>query len=79
MGTPDHPCDLHSRWRRLTFVRNDNSWSIRENVRIIEENNKLRVTVNAWTRTVTSTLTVGSGGYTNYTFDPDFKYELCSC
>ncbi len=79
MGTTDHACDLHSRWRKISFVRNDPKSSLKRNLRIIsnDDNTAFLITTNGRTRTVTSSLTIGNAGYGNYTFDPNFTYELC--
>ena len=52
MGTPDHPCDLHSKWRQISFVRNDNEWESDENFLQIIGTGPFKLELNKWLSTV---------------------------
>ena len=81
MGTADHPCDLHSRWRRISFVRTD---IVRNSItgdtsrlKYIVGDGPFELKLNGWTRTIVQNFTINRSGYSGYTFDPDFGYEIC--
>ena len=76
MGTADHPCDLFSRWRKISFVRNDNQWSIGKKLRVIGTG-PFKLEFNRWTRTIVNNFTIEHSDYSNYTFDPDRDYSFC--
>ena len=76
MGTASHPCDLHSRWRKISFILNDNQWSMNKNLRVLGTG-PFQLELNGWTRTVVSNFTIESDLYRDYVFDPNFDYLLC--
>jgi hypothetical protein len=76
MGTADHPCDSHSRWRKISFIRNDNQWSTNKNLRVIGSG-PFVLELNGWTRTTVQNFTIDHSDYINYVFDSTFDYELC--
>lgn len=80
IGTPDHPCDQYSMWRRVSFVRNDYQWDVENNLQIIDlgSNGPYKLVFNRWARTIVDKLEIASEGYSNYTFDPNFVYTLCN-
>ncbi len=80
MATPTHPCDSDTRWRKISFVRNDNIWWLEKKLRVISDTpgvGPFRLTFNDWTRTVVQNFTVDTNNYENYVFDPDHEYSLC--
>ena len=78
MGTPDHPCDLHSKWRKISFVGNDEEWGESEEVFLqVTGTGPFKLEFNQWLRTVVHNFTVDHDDYTNYSFDPEFRYFLC--
>ena len=76
MGTPGHPCDIYSRWRRISFVNNDALWWT-ENILRISGSGPYTIEFNGWVRTIAPNLTIDHDNYRNYTFDPSFDYHVC--
>ena len=76
VGTADHPCDLDSRWRRLSFVRNDNRYRIQKDLRVVGSG-PFKLELNGWIRTVVDNFTINDNGYAGYSFDSSFNYQLC--
>ena len=74
-GTPDHPCDISSRWRKISFVEDDDDED--KYVLNIIGTGPFRLVYDGSTRTVVDNLTIDQSKYANYTFDPDFNYTLC--
>jgi len=71
-ATGDHPCDLYSRWRKMSFVRHE-----RESfLRVIGEG-PFRLEMDGWLRTIVTNFTVEEEGYSTYSFNSNFEYELC--
>jgi len=80
IGTPDHPCDQYSRWRKVSFVRNDYMWHVEKKLRIVDlgsGDGPFKLELNRWARTVVDQLEIEDDGYSDYTFDPAYEYELC--
>ena len=73
-GTPDHPCDMNSRWRKISFVENDYNSNYVLNV---IGTGPFKFIYDESIRTVVDDLTISQSNYANYTFDPDFDYVLC--
>ena len=65
----------------MSFVRNDYVWHVEKKLRIIDlgssGNGPFKLELNRWTRTVVDKLEIENDGYSNYTFDPAYVYELC--
>lgn len=81
METADHPCDLHSRWRKVTFTWLDlvkNSFT-GDTARVFNaiDNGPFELKMSGWTRTIAQNLAINESGYSNYKFDPNFDYEVC--
>ena len=73
-GSPDHPCDQSSRWRRFTFVRNDVLWWMPKELRIegagpyiLYLDGVLRTAVENFWLTKNET----------YSFNPSTTYRVC--
>jgi len=77
-GSPDHPCDQYSRWRRFTFVRNDVLWWMSKELRIERSDSGsgpytlylddiLRTRVDDFWLTKNET----------YNFNPGITYRIC--
>ena len=81
MGTADHPCDLHSRWRKISFTRTDivrNSFTgDMSRIFNVIGTGPFELKMNGWTRTIVQSLTINESGYDGYNFDPNFDYEVC--
>lgn len=78
IGTPNHPCDLYSRWRTISFVRNDNAWDNDEDKSLrVLGSGPFQLVFNGVTRTVVSNLTIDQSEYSDYNFDSNFNYTLC--
>ena len=76
MGATSHPCDLNSRWRKISFIRNDNQLSLDKKLRVLGTG-PFQLELNGWTRTIVSNFTINSDDYRDYVFDPTFDYVLC--
>ncbi len=68
----NHPCDIYSRWRKLSFVETDEGSVLR----VIGEG-PFQLEVDGWLRTVTDSLAIEDTAYSGYTFDSSFDYILC--
>ena len=81
MAAADHPCDVDTRWRKISFVRNDNLWSMEKRLRVLSETpgvGPFRIVFNDWTRTVVQNFNVDNSGYENYVFDSTHEYSICN-
>lgn len=76
-ATPNHPCDLGSTWRKVSFVQNDALRLLTKNLRV-KGTGPYHLELNGMIRTITNNFTVTSSGYTDYQFDPTFDYVLCN-
>ena len=76
MGTASHPCELNSRWRKISFIRNDYQLSLDKNLRILGTG-PFQLELNGWIRTIVRNFTLDNDNYRDYVFDPTFDYVLC--
>jgi hypothetical protein len=67
---------LNSRWRRLSFVRNDNRNRIQKDLRVVGTG-PFKLELNGWIRTVVANFTINDSGYAGYNFDSSYYYQLC--
>lgn len=78
IATTNHPCDQYSRWRKVSFVRNDYSGDLRdEKVLRIIGSGPFRLEFNGMLRTVVSSLTIDQSDHAGYVFDSNVDYGLC--
>lgn len=75
-ATPDHPCEISSRWRKYTFVQNDFRWFMPKKLRIIGSG-PFTLVLDGIVRTAVEDMWIDETGYTDYTFDPNFDYIVC--
>ncbi len=68
---------MYSRWRKISFVRNDNGWNVEKKLRILGEG-PFQLELNGWMRTIVQNITIDHVDYENYVFDHSFEYSLCN-
>lgn len=76
IGTPDHPCEISSRWRKYTFVRNDFRWFMPKKLRIIGSG-PFTLMLDGIVRTAVENMWIVDSGYADYKFNPNFDYIVC--
>merc|ERR1711862_635002 len=74
MGSPNHPCDLHSRWRKMSFVLTD--YDDEESLLSVIGDGPFRLFYNGQLRTVVDNFNIKEPEYANYVFDS--MYPLCA-
>jgi len=73
-GSPDHPCDQSSRWRRFAFVRNDVLWWMPRELRI-EGNGPYTLYLDGVLRTAVEDFWLTKNE--TYSFNPSITYQVC--
>ena len=73
IGSPNHPCDANSKWRKFSFVRNDMMWRAPKDLQV-KGNGPFDLYLDNVFRTRVADFWKDRQ---DYSFDPDFVYDIC--